>query len=811
MKGVAKVSGPKNPKVGETNFYEATEFHNGTVVTNPNEIKWILYEYEDGKWSKLDGPIKTGKKVTFSFPQKWYGKQLLIEAYLFEPEGKSLPGLIVSPVMGEKKIIDAEILNGSGGAITEKPKYGQSITLKVKTDNMLGDTLKLSLWDRDTVGMPAHTPSLNQLLWSGTAKINDKSGIVQQKVMLSPALRQLANKSLIEGDTHEYYLFVEGNNAVKLSQTTEVSNEIMLSPNPPPKPKSAPAPAPVMPTAQVPVKVKNGVGTEIAPVGGTNVAVVEGTSVENCEQKYCIKKGEKSELIREINIRLAGFGGNVPTDEFTDRTEKMIKQFQKDYMKITPTGRICGNLLKAIDQFQASISVNFNEIKCKCGGCNGYGSEKYAAQYQDTSIAESGRAYEYPGVHRSLLHGYRASIFYLEKDKSLGYQNKLIFSGYRCWINNDQHGRKSTNHMGKAIDIHYQYRDGQEASSDADVSAIRLNIFNKYLGAEWDWTNKNIFNLESSAVGATSWIHVDVREFSQQYLKKQYYVKDLAALNGKSILALATELGFQKTCICNGTGNNSAPAAVPQPVNTKCYCNRDFTVDELKKIVATMRATEGIADKSLFSAENCPLSADDKSYERFAVEINKSCKKHGINNCIQKIHFFAQTYWEADRYQTTLEYASGDDYNPGVHPDARDSGNTVSGDGPRYRGRGLMQLTWRNAYEAYFNYLIAQKSPLVGNRTINQLLTRGSDDAGSLIGSKLELAVDSAARYWVTKKISKQTLNENALYGDQYIDNISRTVNGGGNGMSERKEIYKKLKDVLKITQCINFDKIRNE
>ncbi|EKT3967485.1 hypothetical protein NTJ12_002577, partial [Flavobacterium psychrophilum] len=56
----------------------------------------------------------------------------------------------------------------------------------------------------------------------------------------------------------------------------------------------------------------------------------EGTS---CGEKFCIKKGDKSELIREINIRLAGFGGNVPTDEFTDRTEKMIKQFQRDYMK----------------------------------------------------------------------------------------------------------------------------------------------------------------------------------------------------------------------------------------------------------------------------------------------------------------------------------------------------------------------------------------------------------------------------------------------------------------------------------------------
>ena len=46
------------------------------------------------------------------------------------------------------------------------------------------------------------------------------------------------------------------------------------------------------------------------------------STTTNCGEKYCIKKGDKSELIREINIRLAGFGCNEPTDVFTDRTER---------------------------------------------------------------------------------------------------------------------------------------------------------------------------------------------------------------------------------------------------------------------------------------------------------------------------------------------------------------------------------------------------------------------------------------------------------------------------------------------------------
>ena len=88
---------------------------------------------------------------------------------------------------------------------------------------------------------------------------------------------------------------------------------------------------------------------------------------KDCGGKFCIDKNSPpSELIREINIRLAGFGGNVPTDKFTDRTEKMIKQFQRDYMKVPETGKVCGNVLKAIDEFTNKWVEKINDYKCLC-------------------------------------------------------------------------------------------------------------------------------------------------------------------------------------------------------------------------------------------------------------------------------------------------------------------------------------------------------------------------------------------------------------------------------------------------------------
>src|SRR5690606_20823035 len=128
---------------------------------------------------------------------------------------------------------------------------------------------------------------------------------------------------------------------------------------------------------------------------------------------------------------------------------------------------------------------------------------------------EKSNKYEYPGIHRSLLWSLKSVIFYLNKtEDSLGYSFKHIESGYRCVDRNIQKGRSSTNHMGKALDLHF-FKNSNTVTSIKEIEEIRLEIFNKYLGAKWDWKEgqTDIFNLESTSIGATTWVHYDVREF----------------------------------------------------------------------------------------------------------------------------------------------------------------------------------------------------------------------------------------------------------------------------------------------------------
>lgn len=286
---------------------------------------------------------------------------------------------------------------------------------------------------------------------------------------------------------------------------------------------------------------------------------------KSCGGKYCItkenyKQKNVGKLIQEINIRLAGFGGNVPTEEFTDRTESCIKQFQRDYMKVLQTGKICGSLLKAIDEFCTNPDYNFNfdEIKCPCT------SGKYSQLNKENPLCHgfgNGREKEHPGIHRSILYILKGLIFYLKENKS-EYSLNCIYSGYRCWTNNKHNKRKSTNHMGCALDLHFN-KNGIRTKETEDMEKIRTDFFCKYMGAPSKGTGQsygfgwiaNHVGLEpkkfnNGISGATSWVHVDIREFNDIYKTTEFFIDKESALVPENMLHIAKKMGLTDLCQC---------------------------------------------------------------------------------------------------------------------------------------------------------------------------------------------------------------------------------------------------------------------
>jgi predicted chitinase len=77
-------------------------------------------------------------------------------------------------------------------------------------------------------------------------------------------------------------------------------------------------------------------------------------------------------------------------------------------------------------------------------------------------------------------------------------------------------------------------------------------------------------------------------------------------------------------------------------------------------------------------------------------------------------------------------------------------GHIQAGDGPRYKGKGFIQITWRKTYEDYFKYLkVTEPVPeAIKNKTIAQILSRDDNDMAQLLATDLYYATDSAGWFW---------------------------------------------------------------
>lgn len=272
-------------------------------------------------------------------------------------------------------------------------------------------------------------------------------------------------------------------------------------------------------------------------------------------QPQCISSG-KGELIKEINIRLAGFGGALPSDEFTELTVQCIKQFQRDYMGVPETGKICGSLLVALDKFyeEYPISQFMSKAPCPCGKCAGYGKERRNVSF-GASLAN-----EYPGLHRSLIWIMRALSFYLKNEfKTRKLEIAYIESGYRCIDNNIQKGRSSVNHMGLALDLHIN-KNGQRTRDEAEMEFIRKKILSPKMQAKETRQTNRIYleptTFSSGSAGARTWIHFDVTKFENKYFEDHLFKKNVTELNGtKLVNNLKTKVN-NKIIQCIGVFDN---------------------------------------------------------------------------------------------------------------------------------------------------------------------------------------------------------------------------------------------------------------
>ncbi|SBW14691.1 hypothetical protein BR10RB9215_C11529 [Brucella sp. 10RB9215] len=136
-------------------------------------------------------------------------------------------------------------------------------------------------------------------------------------------------------------------------------------------------------------------------------------------------------------------------------------------------------------------------------------------------------------------------------------------------------------------------------------------------------------------------------------------------------------------------------------------------------------------------------------------------------------HFLAQLAHESDGFCAIEEYASGAAYEGRA-----DLGNTQSGDGRRFKGRSPLQLTGRANYRAFAKWIL-HYAPNAPNFEVKPELV-----------ATWPWAAWAVFYFWSTHNLN--------VYADRDdLVTLTRRINGGTNGLSDRAAYLAKAKDIV--------------
>lgn len=170
-----------------------------------------------------------------------------------------------------------------------------------------------------------------------------------------------------------------------------------------------------------------------------------------------------------------------------------------------------------------------------------------------------------------------------------------------------------------------------------------------------------------------------------------------------------------------------------EKANTKCFCHRDFTVEEVKKIITELRSAFGSpAFKNDEIWEESPY-VNNKSIASFTYELNIAIKRYGINRCIQKIVFLAMACVETAYFRASEE-----------------APNNYASSKSKFKGRGLLHMTHEGHYKTY-----------------NGRLLKNVLESPNLISDDIHNIVDSGATFFTNR----------SFMHNRVVSNNSKVVN----------------------------------
>lgn len=172
-------------------------------------------------------------------------------------------------------------------------------------------------------------------------------------------------------------------------------------------------------------------------------------------------------------------------------------------------------------------------------------------------------------------------------------------------------------------------------------------------------------------------------------------------------------------------------------------------------------------------------NALSKNVEKYLPHLNALMPRFGIDGKLRVCHFLAQIALESGELRYSQEIASGKAYDTGKLAVALGNTPEADGDGEKYKGRGLIQLTGTANYRKFNKYI---KDNIVGGPDVLK--------NPEVLSTNDYYAVLVACWFFETSGCL-------ALADKDDIRAVTKRVNGGYNGFEQRKKYYEIAKKVV--------------
>lgn len=174
--------------------------------------------------------------------------------------------------------------------------------------------------------------------------------------------------------------------------------------------------------------------------------------------------------------------------------------------------------------------------------------------------------------------------------------------------------------------------------------------------------------------------------------------------------------------------------------------------------------------------------ASSKNINKFLIPINMALEKFNMKSPLVICAFLSQIAIESGHLVYVKELG-GKDYFKKYEPNTQkgqDLGNTDPGDGYKYKGRGLIQVTGRANY-----------------KQLSQILSQDFENIPEMLEDPIYASLSACA--WWSQRI-KSPFNINAKAERKDIKAVTKVVNGGYNHLSERTAVYQRALKAYNIT-----------